>query len=120
FYGPPVFLSVLRETRGWPLAFISASVTGHFLIGALTSANLPALYRRLGAATATKAGALCMAVGILGWANAEAPWQLLVAGVFSGAGWGAMRAAAVNVIVSPWVVPFRPPSLAVADSGGAS
>jgi len=119
FYGPPVFLSVLRETRGWPLAFISASVTGHFLIGAATSANLPAVYRRLGAATATKAGALCMAVGILGWANAEAPWQLLVAGVLSGAGWGAMSAAAVNAIVSPWFVRSRPAALAVAYNGGS-
>jgi len=119
FYGPPVFLSVLRETRGWPLAFISASVTGHFLIGAATSANLPAVYRRLGAATATKAGALCLAVGILGWANAEATWQLLVAGVFSGAGWGAMSAAAVNAIVSPWFVRSRPAALAMAYNGGS-
>jgi hypothetical protein len=119
FYGPPVFLSVLRETRGWPLAFISASVTSHFLIGAVTSANLPALYRRVGAATATKAGALCLAVGILGWANAEAPWQLLVAGVFSGAGWGAMSAAAVNAIVSPWFVRSRPAALAMAYNGGS-
>jgi hypothetical protein len=119
FYGPPVFLSVLRETRGWPLALISASVTGHFLVGAVTSANLPALYRRLGAATATKAGALCLAVGILGWANAEAPWHLLAAGVFSGAGWGAMSAAAVNAIVSPWFVRSRPAALAMAYNGGS-
>jgi len=45
FYGPPVFLSVLHDTRGWPLAFISASVTGHFLIGAVTAGGVSALGR---------------------------------------------------------------------------
>ena len=27
FYGPPVFLSVIRETQGWPLPLISSAVT---------------------------------------------------------------------------------------------
>ncbi len=43
FYGPPVFLSVVRETRGWPLILISTAVTVHFLIGAVVGANLPTL-----------------------------------------------------------------------------
>jgi hypothetical protein len=30
FYGPPVFLREGGETRGWPLALISAAVTLHF------------------------------------------------------------------------------------------
>src|ERR1700751_655970 len=101
FYGPPVFLSVLHETRGWPLALLSTAVTVHFLTGAVVGANLPALYRRFCPPTVTKAGALCLAVGVLGWSTAAAPWQLLAAGALSGAGWGAMSAAAVNSIVSP-------------------
>jgi MFS family permease len=119
FYGPPVFLSVLRGTKGWPLALISTAVTVHFLIGAVIGANLPASYRRFGAATVTKAGALCLATGVLGWASAAAPWQLLVASVFSGAGWGPMSAAAVNAIVSPWFVRARPTALAMAYNGGS-
>ena len=119
FYGPPVFLSVLRETKSWPLALISTAVTVHFLIGAVTGANLPSFYRRLGAAAVTKVGALCMAAGVLGWATAAAPWQLLVASVLSGAGWGAMSAAAVNAIVSPWFVRTRPAALAMAYNGGS-
>jgi MFS family permease len=119
FYGPPVFLSVLRETKGWPLPLISMAVTVHFLLGAVIGANLPAFYRRFGAAKVTKAGALCLATGVLGWASAAAPWQLLVASVFSGAGWGAMSAAAVNAIVSPWFVRARPTALAMAYNGGS-
>jgi Major Facilitator Superfamily len=119
FYGPPVFLSVLHETRGWPLALLSTAVTVHFLTGAVVGANLPALYRRFCPPTVTKTGALCLAVGVLGWSTAAAPWQLLAAGALSGAGWGAMSAAAVNSIVSPWFVRARPAALGMAYNGGS-
>jgi len=119
FYGPPVFLSVLRETRGWPLALISTAITVHFLVGAVSGANLPTMHRRFGAAAVTKAGALAMAAGLLGWATAMAPWQLFVAALLSGAGWGAMSAAALNAIVSPWFVRTRPAALAMAYNGGS-
>src|SRR5207245_491699 len=94
-------------------------VTVHFLIGAVVGANLPALYRRFGAPTVTKAGAVCLAAGVLGWAAAAAPAQLLVASMISGAGWGAMSAAAVNGIVSPWFVRTRPAALGMAYNGGS-
>ena len=120
FYGPPVFLSVVREARGWPLTLVSTAVTVHFLIGAVTGPLLPASHRRFGAAKVTKAGALCLAAGVFGWATATAPWQLLVASVLSGTGWGAMSAAAVNAIVSPWFVRSRPAALAWRTTAGAS
>jgi hypothetical protein len=117
FYGPPVFLSVIREARGWPLALVSTAVTVHFLVGAVVGARLPALHRRFGAAAVTKAAALSIAVGILGWATATMPWQLFVATALSGAGWGAMSAAAINAIVSPWFARSRPAALAMAYNG---
>ena len=119
FYGPPVFLSVIREARGWPLALVSTAVTVHFLLGAVVGARLPALHRRFGASAVTKAGALSLAVGILGWSTATQPWQLFVATALSGAGWGAMSAAAINAIVSPWFVRTRPAALAMAYNGGS-
>jgi hypothetical protein len=119
FYGPPVFLSVIREARGWPLALVSTTVTVHFLVGAVVGARLPALHRRFGASAVTKAGALSLAVGILGWSTATQPWQLFVATALSGAGWGAMSAAAINAIVSPWFVRTRPAALAMAYNGGS-
>src|SRR5262249_11160166 len=119
FYGPPVFLSVLHERRGWPLALIASAITAHFLAGAVAGANLPAPYRRFGTSAAAKAGALALALGIIGWAAASAPWQLFVAALLSGAGWGAMSAVAVNGIVSPWFVRGRPAALAMAYNGGS-
>ena len=119
FYGPPVYLSAVHETTGWPVALISTAVTVHFLIGAAVGANLPAFYRRFGASAVTKAAALSLALGTLGWAIANTRWQLFAAALLSGAGWGAMSAVAVNAIVSPWFVRGRPAALAVAYNGGS-
>jgi hypothetical protein len=119
FYGPPVFLSVVHETRGWSLVLISTAVTTHFLAGAVAGGNLPALYRRFGVTTVTKAGALLLAAGTLGWATASAPWQLFAAALLGGAGWGAMSAAALNAIVAPWFVRGRAAALAMAYNGGS-
>lgn len=119
FYGPPVFLRVIGETREWPLALISTAVTVHFLAGAVAGASLPVLYHRFGAAAVTKAAAVSLAIGTTGWAIAEVPWQLFVAVLLSGAGWSAMSAAAVNAIVAPWFERGRPAALAMAYNGGS-
>src|SRR5215510_4194257 len=71
FYGPPVYLSVVHETTGWPLALISTAVTVHFFIGAAAGANLPTFYRGFGASAVTKEAALSLAIGTLGWAIAN-------------------------------------------------
>ncbi len=119
FYGPPVYLHAVRETRGWPVPLVSAAVTTHFLIGAVVVANLPRLYRRHGLPRVTKAGAVALAAGLLGWALAREPWQLFAATAFSGAGWVAMGAVAVNAIVSPWFIKTRPKALSTAYNGAS-
>jgi hypothetical protein len=82
-------------------------------------ANLPSLYRRFGLPSVTKAGAVLLALGIVGWAVAQQPWQLLLATVLSGAGWVAMGAAAVNAIVAPWYAARRPAALSMAYNGAS-
>jgi Major Facilitator Superfamily len=118
FHGPAIYLHAVHDATGWPLSLISVAVTVHFLVGAVAVANLPALYRHFGIPAVTKAGALMLAAGILGWSLAAAPWQLFAASVLSGAGWIAMGVAAVNAIVSPWFVRGRPAALAMAYNGG--
>jgi MFS family permease len=112
-------LTVVQQTRGWPLVLVSTAVSFHFLVGAVTGARLSALHRRFGAAGVTKAGALSLAAGIIGWATVTEPWQLFAVSALSGAGWGAMSAAALNAIVSPWFVRSRPAALAMAYNGGS-
>ena len=119
FFGPPIFLSVITTEKGWSLGLVSTAVTVHFLAGAAVGATLPIWYRRFGIAAVTKAAAVSVAVGIVAWACAAATWQLFVAALFSGVGWGAMSAAAINAIVSPWFVRTRPAALAMAYNGGS-
>ena len=119
FYGPPVYLQVVREARGWSLTLVSTAVTIHFLFGAMVIANLPRLYRRFGVPAVTKAGSVALAAGVLGWALAREPWQLFVATLFSGGGWVAMGAAAVNAIIAPWFARTRPAALASAYNGAS-
>jgi hypothetical protein len=119
FYGPPVFLGVIGAERGWPPSLVAGAISAHFLVGAVAGAGLPHWHRRFGISAVTKAAALSLALGVLGWAQATAPWQLFVAAAFSGAGWAAMSAAAVNAIVSPWFMRRRPAALAMAYNGGS-
>jgi hypothetical protein len=119
FYGPPVFLSFIHESRGWSVVLISAAVSLHFLAGSITGANLPALHRRCGVPAITKAGALAMAAGLATWSLASSPGHLFVAASLSGTGWGTMSAAALNAIVSPWFTRARPAALGMAYNGGS-
>src|SRR3954466_13371527 len=108
FYGPPIYLHTVQETRGWSLNVVSMAGKVHFLFGAVVVANLPTLYRHFGVSRVTKAGSIALAVGVAGWALAKEPWQLFAATLVSGVGWAAMGAAAVNAIIAPWFVRRRP------------
>jgi MFS family permease len=119
FYGPPVYLHAVREARGWSVGFVSAAVTLHFVSGALVVANLPRLYARFGLRTVTRCGAALLALGLVGWAVALAQWQLLIATLFTGAGWVTLGAAAINAMVSPWFVRDRPKALSTAYNGAS-
>jgi MFS family permease len=119
FYGPPIYLLMVVQRTGWPVAFVSAAVTMHFLIGAVVVANLPRLYRRWGVPVTTFAGAVVLAMGVGGWSLASQPWHLFAAALLSGSGWVAMGAAAVNAIVAPWFIRKRPAALSMAYNGAS-
>lgn len=119
FYGPPVYLHAVREARGWSIALTSTAVTAHYLCGAVVIANLPKLYRRFGLATVTRLGSLMLALGLVGWAMAELPWQLFAATLLTGCGWVTLGAAAINAIIAPWFVRHRPKALSTAYNGAS-
>jgi MFS family permease len=119
FYGPPVFLGILNETRGWSPGLISSAITVHYLVGSAISSQLPKLHGRLGADRCTQAAAVSLAAGTIGWSLAAEPWQLFPAALVSGAGWGATSAAALNAIIAPWFVRTRPTALGMAYNGAS-
>ena len=120
FYGPPVFLYTLEQIHGWSISLISAAVTTHYLLGALIVANMPAIYNRFGLPTVTKASALCLAVGSVGWAWAQEPWHLFLVALFSGIGWAGTGAMAINTIIAPWFNRRRPMALSMAYNGASA
>ncbi|MFO1327160.1 MAG: MFS transporter [Rubrivivax sp.] len=119
FYGPPVFLHAVVQRTGWPLAWVSAAVTVHFLVGALVVTRLPRLHARFGVGPVALAGSAVTALGVLGWSLAATPPQLLAAAAGSGAGWVTLGAAAVNAALAPWYERGRPLALARAYNGAS-
>src|SRR5690606_13605876 len=119
FYGPPIYLAEVAQRTNWPLSLISAAVTLHFLVGALVVANLPRLYARIGLPATTVGGAIFTAVGVVGWAIVQMPWQLFLAAIMTGAGWVTMGAVAINTIVAAWYNKNRPAALSKAYNGAS-
>jgi MFS family permease len=117
YYGPPVFLEVLHQQRGWPVSLIASAITVHFLVSAVLVTGLPAAHHRFGIALITMIGIAVLAVGMLGWSVAFVPWQLFVAAAISGAGWAATNGPAVIAMVSPWFDRRRAAALGVALNG---
>ena len=119
FYGPPVYLHAVIERTGWPLAWVSAAVTVHFLFGALVVAQLPRLHARFGVGATAVVGSVIATLGVLGWALCVERWQLVAAALLSGGGWVTMGAVAVNAAIAPWFVRTRPAALAKAYNGAS-
>ena len=119
FYGPSIFLHTVVQQTGWSLALVSTAVTVHYLFGALVVARLPAVHRRFGVGPTAVAGAVCTALGVMGWSVAGAPWQLFAGALLSGAGWVTMGAVAVNAAIAPWYARHRPMALAKAYNGAS-
>ena len=119
FYGPPIYLAEVAQRTNWSLRLISLAVTLHFLVGALVIVNLPRLYARAGLSATTVGGAILTAVGVVGWATVQAPWQLFLVAILTGAGWVTMGAVAVNTIVAVWYHKNRPMALSKAYNGAS-
>jgi hypothetical protein len=119
FYGPPIYLQTLHESRGWPISLVSMAITAHYLVGSAFITWLPWMYRRFSLPRVTVAGMAAMIVGCLGWATAISPMLLFAATVLTGFGWAVMGGAAVNAIVSPWFMRNRSKALSFAYNGAS-
>jgi MFS family permease len=119
FYGPGIYIATLAESRGWPVGWLAAAVSFHFLVSAGLVASLPDWHRRWGIAAVTRAGVLASAIGLLGWGFGPAPWMLAPAAALTGIGWALTSAAAINAMISPWFDRRRPAALAMAYNGAS-
>ncbi len=65
------------------------------------------------------AGACITALGVMGWAAAQSPWQLFAAALASGGGWVTLGAVSVNAVIARWYERARPVALAKAYNGAS-
>jgi MFS family permease len=119
FYGLPVYLQAVIERTGWPIAWVSGAVTVHYLFGAWVITRLPRLHARFGVGPVAVVGACVSTLGLVGWALCTQLWQLMVAALASGGGWGTMGAFAVNAAIAPWFGRTRPRALVQAYNGAS-
>jgi MFS family permease len=119
YYGPSMLLHAVRESRGWSVTLIATAISAHFLASALAVANLARLHHWLGLVGVTRAAGIATALGLLGWALAEQPWQLFAATLLTGFGWAGTGGAAINAMVSPWFARRRLPALSSAYNGAS-
>ncbi|MBI3516412.1 MAG: MFS transporter [Proteobacteria bacterium] len=118
-YGPPVFLHALHSARGWSVSLIGAAITTHFLVSAGVLVQLAELHRRFGVAATTGTGGGALALGVIAWAAADAPWQLFGAALVSGVGWGATSGAAIAAMIRPWFRRRLPLAFNIAYNGAS-
>jgi MFS family permease len=119
FYGLSVFLHAIHEARGWPISLISAAITIHYLLSAGLVAYLDDAHRRFGLVATTRAGVVALAVGVLAWGLAAAPWQLFAAAALTAAGWSATSSAGINAMLMPWFKQRRGFALSLAFNGAS-
>ncbi len=119
FYGAGVFLHALHQDRGWPISIISAAITTQYVLSAGIVAYLSDIHHRIGVARTTRIGVMLLALGTLGWALAQAPWQLFPLSLVTGAGWAVTSGAAINAMVSPWFERRRSAALSHALNGAS-
>ena len=70
FYGLPMFVHTLHESRERSISLMSMAVTTHFLLSAILVANLPRVHHRLGATHTTLGGTGLLAAAHVGTAVA--------------------------------------------------
>ena len=120
FYGTGVYLALLRERHGWPIALVSSAVTFYYVCSATWIVFVGDAFERFGPRIVVLVGAGALAAGVVMLPVAEAPWQIFPIFFVMSFGWAAMSGAAINVIVAPWFERRRGLAVSLAMNGASS
>jgi MFS family permease len=103
FYGPGIYLVVLRERHGWSAADIASAITGYYVLGAaLVFFFVGPAFDRYGARRVVAVGTFAMGCGVAALPLATRLWHVHAAFALMSVGWATMSGAAVNIIIAPW------------------
>jgi MFS family permease len=102
FYGLGIYLVALGREHGWSISAVSVAITAYYLMGAVVTASVGDLMRRLGVSRTVAGGVIAMAAGVASLASITELWQLYAALAAMAVGWACMSGAAINIILAPW------------------
>ena len=120
FYSQGVYLVVLHERHGWPIAFISLAITVYFVLGAAITAFVGDALERFGPRTVVLVAVAALGAGVLALPRLERPWHLYVAFAVMAVGWGGTSGAAINALVAPWFEKKRGLAVSIAFNGATA
>src|SRR6476620_5566130 len=113
-YGHGVYLTELNRLHGWPTAWISAGITGFYLLTAALVVFISDAIAKLGPKRVMFAGMCCFAVASLLMAFITQLWQLYLIYMLLAVGAASMHVGAISNVVGLWFHRKRPLALSLA------
>jgi MFS family permease len=121
FYGPGIYLVVLKARHGWSIDELSSAITAYYVLGAaLLFFAVGALFDRWGARAVVMTGTIALTSGVALLTLATSLSQIYLAFGVMSFGWATMSGAAINIIVAPWFERRRGFALSWALNGGSA
>jgi sugar phosphate permease len=117
FYGLPVLLDGLVALRGWTPAAVSGATSLYFIVAAVTGGLVGRGVDRLGARGFMAAGALLMAVALLGIGRVERVGELYLLYPLMAAGFAMSAGVPTSAIVTRWFVARRAFAMSISQTG---
>jgi MFS family permease len=102
FYGPAVYLVVLKDRFSWNNTQVSAAITVYYLVAAVIIMSSAKWFEHYGARKVVATGIIAMACGAAGLGLVSQQWHVPIAFLALSVGWAFMSGAAINIIVAPW------------------
>jgi len=119
-YGHGVYLTELNRLHGWPTAWISAGITGFYLLTAALVVFISDAIAKLGPKRVMFSGMCCFAAAILLMAFTTQLWQLYLIYMLLAVGAASMHVGAISNVVGLWFQRRRPLALSLALNGASS
>ena len=119
-YGHGVYLTELNRLFGWPTAFISAGITGFYLVTAALVVFVGDAIGRLGPRRVMLTGACCFGSAVALLAVINALWQLYLVYLLMAVGAATMHVGAISTVVGLWFDKNRPLAISLALNGASS
>jgi MFS family permease len=96
FYGPGIYLVVLKARHGWPIAELSSIITTYYVLGAsFLFLGVGSLFELYAARKVLIVGIVAMGTGLILLTWIARLWQVYLAFALMSVGWATMSGAAI-------------------------